>query len=466
MKEINFYEIEIEEGMNVSGIIYASQKLLKKIKEDKTIQQIKNVATLPGIINKSIALPDAHQGYGFCIGGVAGFDLEKGVVSPGGVGYDINCGVRLLKTNLKKSDIENKKEILAKELFLKIPSGVGRGSSFQLSLKQLDELLEKGSKWLVEKGYGNTEDLEFCEDLGSLKANSKDVSNKAKKRGIGQLGTMGAGNHFVEIDYINEIFDKTAAKVFGLEKNQIVILIHCGSRGLGHQVASDYIKEMEEKYGFKNLKDRELVNAPLKSELAKKYLSAMNASANFAFANRHLISHQIRQVFNKIFPQSKVDLLYDVCHNIAKIEEHEINGKIKKICVHRKGATRSFSKYRKEIPKKYKKIGQPVILPGSMGTSSYVLYGTKEAELKTFGSCAHGAGRELSRVESNKKFSPKQILSNLKKNNILVLTGSEKGLSEEAPESYKDVDEVIKTIELEKLAKKVAKTKPLIVIKG
>ncbi|MDA3836561.1 MAG: RtcB family protein [Nanoarchaeota archaeon] len=470
------FEIEKEKGMNVPGRVYASEKLFKIIEQDKTLLQIKNVAKLPGIIGESIALPDAHQGYGFCIGGVAGFDLEKGVVSPGGVGYDINCGVRMVKTNLTKKDIQKNKEELLEKLYAKVPSGVGRGSPFQLSKRKLDAVLEKGAKWLIEEGYGLESDSLNIEEEGSLIGNPEHVSDRAKKRGIGQLGTLGAGNHFLELQYVSEIFDEKTAKVFGLKKDQVVILIHCGSRGLGHQVASDYIKEMEEKYGHENLPDRELINAPIKSELGQKYLSAMNCAANFAFTNRQLITHWTREVFTEVFPKSKLKVLYDVCHNIAKIEEHDISrynskhstadSKRVKICVHRKGATRSFGPGRKEIPEEYRKVGQPVLLPGSMGTSSYILVGTKEAEQKTFGSCAHGAGRSLSRFAATKQFTGKQIKEDLCCSGISIKAGSEKGLAEEAPAAYKDVDEVVSVIEKEKLGEKVAQVKPMLVIKG
>ena len=376
--EKNVYEIPKKEGMNVPGIVYASEKIIKGIKEDKTLEQVKNVSKLPGIIDKSIALADCHQGYGFPIGGVAAFDIKKGIISPGGVGYDINCSVRLLRTNLTKKDLDSfgKKEEVAQSLQRKIPSGVGRGSPFQLSPKQLDEILEGGAKQLVEMGYGFKEDYLHMEEEGCiLGGDSTKVSERAKKRGIGQLGTLGAGNHFLDVLIVDEVLDKAVAKKFGLKKDQIVILIHCGSRGLGHQVASDYIKKMESEYGIENLPDRELINAPIESELGKDYFSAMACAANFAFANKQLITHWIREDLKHYFPDVKIDVVYDVCHNIAKFEEH--GGK--KVCVHRKGATRSFGPGRKEIPKDYQEVGQPVLIPGSMGTASYVMVGTKKA---------------------------------------------------------------------------------------
>jgi len=443
-----------EKNMNVPGIVYASDVLFKNIKKDKTLEQVKNVAKLPGIIKASIALPDAHQGYGFCIGGVAAFDLDEGIISPGGVGYDINCGVRLLKTNLTKKDIENKKKNLLEELYKKVPSGLGRGSPFQITYKQLDEVLEKGVEFLVEKGYATKEDLKNIEEKGRMKnADSSKVSERAKKRGIGQLGTLGAGNHFLDVQIVEEIFDKKNAKKFGLEKGQIVIMIHCGSRGLGHQVASDYIRKMEKEYGFENLPDRELINAPIKSELGKDYMKAMNCAVNFAFANRQVITHWVREAFKNIFPKSEVNIVYDVCHNIAKIEEHLVNGKKKKVCVHRKGATRSFH-------------NQPVLIPGTMGTSSYVLVGTKLAEEKTFGSTAHGAGRAKSRMKSNKEYKGENVKKEMNKKGIEIKAGSWKSYSEESPGAYKDVDEVVKVVDEEGLSKKVARLKPVIVIMG
>ncbi|MBS3071125.1 RtcB family protein [Candidatus Pacearchaeota archaeon] len=463
----NIYEIPKQGNMNVPARIFASEKLIESIKQDKTLQQAINVAQLPGVLNASFALSDAHQGYGFPIGGVAAFDMEKGIISPGGVGYDINCGVRLLKTNLTKKDILENQDKIADAMFRKIPSGIGRGSKFQLTKDELKKILEGGSKYMVKKGYGIESDYLHTEEEGCMKnANSSNVSERAMKRGIGQLGTLGSGNHFLEVQYVDEIFDEEKAKRFGLKKNQITILIHCGSRGLGHQVASDYIKKMEEKYGIKNLPDRELVNAPIKSQLGKDYISAMSAAMNFAFANRQLITHWVREELKYFFPKSKIEVVYDVCHNIAKFEEYIIDGKKKIVCVHRKGATRSFGKGRKEIPLAYREIGQPVIIPGSMGTSSYVLIGTKKAEEISFGSTVHGAGRIKSRASALKILNSEEIGKKLESRGIKIRTGSMKSLSEEAPEVYKDVDEVVKVVDELGISKKVAKLKPLIVVKG
>lgn len=451
--EKKIYEIPKEGKMLVPGRIYASEKLLEKIKEDQSLGQIKNVAMLPGIVNASLAMPDAHMGYGFSIGGVAAFDLKKGIISPGGVGFDINCGVRLLKTNLKKEDLEGNKKIL-EEIYSSVPSGVGRGSSFKIKGSEFGRLLEKGVEFLVEKGIGSKKDLKNIEEGGCIKgADYNKVSKKAMQRGIGQLGTLGAGNHFLEVQYVEEIFNREVAKRFGLSEDQVVIMIHTGSRGFGHQVASDYIKKMEEEYGFENLPDRQLINAPIESSLGKDYFSAMACAANFGFCNRHIISDSIKKVFLKNFPKARIDILYDVAHNIAKIEEHIVDGKKKKVCVHRKGATRSFE-------------GQPVLIPGSMGTSSYVLVGTKKAEELTFGSTAHGAGRVMSRFKALKEIKSSDVKKNLEKENILVKSGSEKGLIEESPGVYKDVSEVVNVVDSIGISKKVAKLKPLLVVKG
>lgn len=468
LKKVNKYQYEIAPfgKMLVPAKFFVSENLLKSV-EESAIQQVINVAQLSGIVGESLAMPDVHSGYGFSIGGVAAFDLDKGIISPGGVGYDINCSVRLLKTNLTKKQFLEKQKQVTESLFRKIPSGVGRGSKFQITYKELDKLLENGAQYMVEKGYGIKEDYLNTEEQGCMKtANAKDVSEKAKKRGIGQIGTLGAGNHFLEVQAVEEIFDKKTAEVFGLEKDQILIMVHCGSRGLGHQVASDYIKEMEEKYSIKNLPDRELINAPIKSDLGKKYFSAMSCAANFAFANKQLITHWIREEMKYLFPEIKIDVVYDICHNIAKIEEHFVNGKKTKLCVHRKGATRAFGKGRKELPKKYQKTGQPILIPGTMGTSSYVLVGTEKAEQLTFASTAHGAGRSLSRIKAIKQFKGKSIKQELEKQGIQIKAGNEKSISEESPQAYKDIDEVVKTSHELGIGKLVAKLKPLSVIKG
>jgi tRNA-splicing ligase RtcB len=450
----NIYEIGKENGMNVPAVVYASEKIFDDIKKDKTLEQARNVACLPGILKYSIALPDAHQGYGFPIGGVAAFDMDKGIISPGGVGYDINCSVRLLRTNLKKSDIMKRQKETADALYRKIPSGVGRGSRFNMTKEELKRILKGGAKYMAEKGYGIREDYMHTEEEGCMKqAEPEKVSERAMKRGIGQLGTIGAGNHFLEVQYVDEIFDAKTAKKLGIEKNQVTIMVHCGSRGLGHQVASDYIKKMEDEYGNENLPDRELINAPVKSRLGKDYFGAMCAAANFAFANKQLITYWLREEFSHLFPKSKLDVVYDVCHNIAKFENHKINGKMHEVCMHRKGATRSFG-------------GQPVIIPGSMGTASYILIGTKKSEELTFGSTVHGAGRVRSRSYAIKNLKAEDIKKELKGKGIEIRAGSMKGIAEEAPSVYKDIDEVVNVVDNLGISTKVARLRPLIVIKG
>ncbi len=463
----NIYEIPKEGKMNVPVKIFASESILENIKKDKTMEQIKNVACLPGILKHAIALPDAHQGYGFPIGGVAAFDIDKGVISPGGVGYDINCSVRLLKTNLKKEDIIKKQKEVVEALYRKIPSGVGRGSKFNITRQELNKLLEGGARYIAEKGFGVKEDYLHTEEEGCMKeAQADKVSERAVQRGIGQLGTLGAGNHFLEVQYVDEIFDEKIAKEMGIIENQITIMIHCGSRGLGHQVASDYIKLMEDEYGFEDLPDRELINAPIKSKLGKEYYAAMCAAANFAFANKQLITHWIREEMKNIFPEIRIDVVYDVCHNIAKFEEHLIDGKKKIVCIHRKGATRAFGAGRKEIPIAYRKIGQPVIIPGSMGTASYLLIGTSTAEEISFGSTVHGAGRVSSRSSALRNLRGEEIKKELNKKGIEVQAGSWRSLAEEAPEAYKDIDEVVRVVDELGISKKIARLKPLAVVKG
>ena len=467
LKKISDIEWEIPKTgkMNVPGIIFASEKLLEKLKQDNTLEQVKNVAMLPGIIKASYAMPDAHNGYGFPIGGVAAFDIDKGVISPGGVGYDINCSVRILRTNLKLSDIKDKKK-LVNELFNAVPSGVGTKGRIKLSKEELDEVLVNGAQWAVKKGYGIKQDYENTEEQGKLQnANPKDVSQRAKARGMPQLGSLGAGNHFLEVQVVDEVFDEKTAKAFGLEKDQITIMIHCGSRGLGHQVASDYIELMEKEYGYPE-QDRELVNAPIKSELGKKYLSAMACAANFGFANKQLITHWVREAMEKIYPKFKAEVVYDICHNIAKFEKHIVDGKEKEVLIMRKGATRSFGPGRKEIPEVYRKVGQPVLIPGSMGTSSYVLVGTKKAEEVSFASTAHGAGRVSSRTYAIKNLNAEDIEKELKQKGIELKSGSRKGIVEEAPQVYKDVDEVVNVSHKAGIGNLVVKLKPIAVVKG
>ena len=463
----NIWEIPKERKMNVPGRVFASDKLMERIKEDKTLEQIKNAGMLPGIVKYSIAMPDAHQGYGLCVGGVIAFNLKNGIVSPGATGYDINCGVRLLSSEIKKEEFLKKRKEITHQIKRDVPSGVGRGGELKFTDKEIDEILKKGVKYFVEKGIGKKSDIEYCEDNGCiLGANPEKISQRAKARGRNQLGTIGAGNHFLEIQEIEKIYDEKTAKVFGLKQGNICVLIHSGSRGLGHQTCSDYLKICEKEYGINHLPDRELAYAPIDSKIGKDYIEAMRASANFAFCNRHLIAHLAKKAFSKFFPKKELELVYDVAHNIIKFEEFQLNGKKTELCVHRKGATRSFGIGRKELPKKYQKTGQPILIPGSMGTYSYVLVGTEKAREISFASTAHGAGRILSRTEAKKRFSPEFVKNELEKNDVYIEAGSVNGMVEEAPSAYKDVNEVVKVSHELGIGNIVARLKPLAVIKG
>ncbi|MEK6915395.1 MAG: RtcB family protein [Nanoarchaeota archaeon] len=462
------YELPKQDGMNVPGRIFASDKLFEKIKNDLTLQQVKNVAKLQGIVGYSIAMMDAHQGYGAPVGGVAAFDIKRGVVSPGVIGFDINCGVRLLASDLDKKDFIKKRKDVLKEIYKNVPSGVGKKSDFRISQKEIDDVLVRGVEWAIEKGFGESRDIEYCEDNGKIEgADSKKVSAKARGRGMNQLGSLGAGNHFLEIQEVEKIYDKKTAGIFGINNvGQITVMIHSGSRGLGHQVASDYMQIMEKEYGWKHLPDRQLAYAPIESPLGKDYIAAMRSAANFGFANRHLIMHQVRKSFTKYFPKCDLKLVYDVAHNIAKFEEYEINGKKKLLCVHRKGATRSLGPGRKEIPSAYRKFGSPILIPGTMGTYSYVLVGTKKAEEISFGSTAHGAGRVMSRSSASKQITPEDLSKEMREKDILLEVGSLRGAVDEAPSAYKDVNEVVRVSDELGIGKLVARLKPLGVVKG
>ena len=465
----NTWEIPAEGGMKVPARIYASARLLEDIRRDQTLVQARNVACLPGIERRSFVMPDAHQGYGFPIGGVAAFDLDGGIISPGGVGYDINCGVRLLRTAFNEADVASKKRELLAEIFREVPAGVGKGGVTKLSRAVLGDILVKGAEWAVENGYGRKEDLERTEEGGRMKdASAEDVSERAMERGVPQLGTLGSGNHFLEIQKVHEIYDAATARAFGLESpGQVLVMIHCGSRGLGHQVATDFIETMEDAFGVAGLPDRELVHAPFNSVEGQRYYRAMCAAVNYAFANRQMIAHWVRDVFARVLGTSKgMDQIYDVCHNVAKVEEHEAGGRSKRLIVHRKGATRSFGPGRPEVPAVYRAIGQPVIIPGSMGTASYLLAGTKEAEALSFGSTAHGAGRVMSRHEALRRFRGEKIRDDLARRGIELKSTSMKGLAEEASEAYKDVDEVVRVSNEVGLGRVVARLIPLGVMKG
>ena len=471
LKKINEYTWEIPKTgeMRVPAQIYTSSRLLENVKRDRTLQQARNVACLPGIQRTAYVMPDAHQGYGFPIGGVAAFDMDNGIISPGGVGYDINCGVRLLRTDYSERDIHEKRKQLLAEIFREVPAGVGKGGITRLSRNVLLEVWTKGAEWAVENNFGTGDDLLRTEESGRMKgADSSCLSSRAIERGIPQLGTLGSGNHFLEIQKVSEIYDDRAAGAFGIHsRDQILVMIHCGSRGLGHQVASDYIRFMENKFGTRGLPDRELISAPIRSPLGERYYKTMSAAVNFAFANRQMIAHWVRQVFKKVLGSSEgMDQVYDVCHNVAKFEKHKINGKLKQVCIHRKGATRSFGPGREEIPAVYRSVGQPVIIPGSMGTSSYILVGTSEAEKISFGSTAHGAGRVMSRHEALRRFRGEQIKQDLERRGIELKSTSWKGVAEEASGAYKDVDEVVRVSHEAGIGKLVARVVPIGVMKG
>ena len=443
----NVWEIPKTGKMLVPGRIFASEELLAPIRQsnDQSLEQIANVAHLPGIQKYSIGLPDVHQGFGYSIGGVAAFDIETGGISPGGVGYDINCGVRLLKTDLFYSDLSDDQiKLLTDTLFSSVPAGVGEGD-FKMSPSQLDQVLELGAHWSLENGFGTKDDILHTEDEGLLHGDPSQVSNKAKTRGRPQVGSLGSGNHFLEVQYVDTVFDPAVAKAYGLSEGQVTVMIHCGSRGLGHQVATDYIRDIDREFKelVQALPDRELLYAPIQSQTAQNYISAMNAAANFAFANRQMIAHHVREGIHKLFPDAKVTQLYDVCHNIAKKEEHKIDNEYKQVWVHRKGATRSVPKGHTLVPRAYSDVGQPVIIPGSMGTGSYVLVGTEGALEKTFGSTAHGAGRTMSRTKATKNYQGGQIKQELEQRRIFVRAHSVSGIAEEAPLAYKNIDEVV-----------------------
>ena len=479
LRKIDEYRWEIpasyKKGMNVPGRIYATAEMIEQIKKDNAPEQVANVATLPGIVKASMAMPDIHWGYGFPIGGVAAFREEDGIISPGGVGYDINCGVRLLRTDLEEKDVQSKLKELIDTIFANVPSGVGEKGKLRLSVRELNEVLDRGVKWAVENGYGWDEDLKRIEEGGSIKyAMHEKVSDKAKKRGAPQLGTLGAGNHFLEVQKVDRIFMPEIAKKFGIEREgQVMVMIHTGSRGLGHQVATDYIRVMENaarKYGI-NVVDRQLACAPIKSKEAEDYFAAMSAAANFGFTNRQLIMHWVRESFGKVFNTEPDDLgmslIYGVAHNIAKREEHVVDGKRTWVYVHRKGATRAFAAGRAELPEFYRDVGQPVLIPGDMGTASYVLVGTQKAMEETFGSTCHGAGRVMSRHAALRKFRGEEIKKELwSKKHIYVRSASNKVAAEEAPDAYKNVDDVVRVVEGAGISKIVARLVPMGVVKG
>ncbi len=460
-------------AMRVDGILYGSESIIKKVVEERAAEQVMNVATLPGIVGASLAMPDAHWGYGFPIGGVAAFDAEEGVVSPGGVGYDINCGVRMLATRIDADDVVNDLRSLASMLFSRIPSGLGSRGSIKLSRSELLKVAKKGARWAVEQGMGTTEDIEFTEEGGCLEIGDLSMlSDRALQRGTDQVGTLGSGNHFIEIQRVDEIFDQAGADAYGLRRGQLVVMLHSGSRGFGYQICDDFLKTMarEAVRAGIELPDRQLACAPLKSSAAGQYLDAMGAAANYAWANRQVMAHNVREVFAEFFstsPQSLgMRLVYDVCHNIAKRETHLVDGREQKLVVHRKGATRAFGPGERGVPSRYTAVGQPVLIPGDMGRASYVLSGTKSAMTETFGSSCHGAGRVLSRKAALKLKSSDQVRREMEQRGIAVFSAGKKTLAEEMPEAYKDVDEVVDSVAGAGLAKRVARMVPLAVVKG
>jgi tRNA-splicing ligase RtcB len=461
--------------MKVPVRVYASDQLVNKMRQDATFQQGANSACLPGVYRHNVILPDGHQGYGFPIGGVAATDYEEGVISPGGVGYDINCGVRVLTTNLEEKDVRPKLRDLIDTLFSEVPTGVGKSGKIHLQGQQsVDEVLAGGAAWAVENGYGWEEDLDHQEAGGRIEhADPSKVSSHAKQRGMKQVGTLGSGNHFLEIQLVDEIYEERAAKAMGITREgQVTVMIHSGSRGLGHQVCSDYIKTMTQamrKYNL-NLPDRELCSAPTTSPEGQAYLGAMSAAANYAWANRQTMMHWSRDAFSKVLKQTPEDLemhlIYDVAHNMGKVEEHDINGRTAKVIVHRKGATRAFPPGHKETPSKYKEIGQPVLIPGTMGTASYILVGNQKGMDLSFGSTAHGAGRFMSRTRAKKKFYGKDVQKKLASEGIIVRSAKAVVIAEEAPGAYKDVDEVVRVSDSLGIATKAVRLRPIGVIKG
>jgi len=478
LKKIDDYRWEIPKsykaGMSVPGLIFANESMLNHIWEENVYQQVANVAFLPGIVGHSLAMPDIHWGYGFPIGGVAATRVEDGVVSPGGVGFDINCGVRLLRTNLTEEEVRPKIEQLTTELYVNVPSGLGSTGKLRVKEKELNEVLAKGSRWAVEKGYGEAEDIKVTEESGCMKgANPDKVSSKAKQRGIPQSGTLGSGNHFLEVEAVDEIYDRDAAKVMGIDDvGQVLILIHTGSRGFGHQVCTDYVAllgQAVKRYGI-NLPDRQLACAPIKSPEGQDYLAAMACAANYAWTNRQCIVHWVREALVKVFGKSRRQLgleqVYDVAHNIAKIEEYTINGKKLTLCVHRKGATRAFPAKHPDIPDVYRDIGQPVLIPGDMGRCSYVALGTETAMKETFGSTCHGAGRVQSRAAAKRSLRGADVAKALAAKGITVKAASMGSLAEEASEAYKDVSEVVDVTHKAGISRKVARATPIGVIKG
>ena len=490
MKEIRVQEIQIREqapylwevvqhgDMRVPGRIYTDEhgirELAAEVREGKSwnaLSQVINVACLPGIQEASLAMADVHPGYGFPIGGVGAFDTTHGVVSVAGVGYDINCGVRTLRTSLSRSDIEPKKTKLADILFQTVPAGLGSKGDIRLSMHEMDQLLVDGARWVVEHGLGTPEDLEYVEERGRIEGADPDtVSRKAKERELPQIGSLGSGNHYLEVQWVEEIFDQQAARAYGLKADQILISIHSGSRALGHQIGTDYLSELEkasQKYGIP-IRERELVCAPFDSPEGRRYLAAVRCGINGAFANRQALAHLAREAFQRALgtPPEEITTLYEIAHNTAKVEMHEIGGERKEVVVHRKGATRAFGPGTPQLPEDYRDIGQPVLVGGTMGTYSYILHGTEKAMKETFGSALHGAGRTMSRKQATRQFRADELIARLSKQGIVIRGHSKRGLAEEAPGAYKNVQDVVDIMHEAGIIRKVARVRPLIVIKG
>ncbi len=477
MKKLEDWLYEIPKGfrpdMRVPARIYADRELLEAAMKDRSLEQLVNTTTLPGVVSYALAMPDIHQGYGFVIGGVAATRYPSGVISPGGVGYDINCGVRLLTSALEAEEVKPDMESLISVLYRNVPSGMGKKGGIKLSARDMDEVLERGAVWAIQQGYGTRQDLERIEERGGMDgAEARAVSQRARERGKNQLGTLGSGNHFVEIQKVVEVYDQEVADRFGLFPGQVAVQVHSGSRGFGHQVCTDYVKSLQkavQKYGI-TLPDRQLVCAPLDSPDGQDYFAAMACAANYAWTNRQCLTHLVRRAFEEVLAGKvknwELTTVYDVAHNIAKIEEYDIEGQRTKVCVHRKGATRAFGPGAKELPPIYRDVGQPVLVPGDMGTASYVLVGTAEAMRQTFGSTCHGAGRTLSRKAAKKKIRGSELREELEARGIMVRAGSMAGLAEEAPDAYKDIERVVNVVHQAGLARKVARLEPLAVMKG
>ncbi len=467
------WELPPMDGMTVPARIYATEKMIDSIMADNAPQQVVNVAHLPGIVKVSLAMPDIHWGYGFPIGGVAAFATDKGVVSPGGVGYDINCGVRLMTCKLSRKDVEPRIRKVVDSLFQHVPTGVGASGVVKVSTRTLEEVALNGARWAVQQGFGTESDLEYIEENGRMSGcNPNEISARAYERGRDQLGTLGSGNHFLEIGYVSEVYDEKVAAVLGLYVDQITVIVHCGSRGFGYQVCDDFLKVMDKavhKYGI-SLPDRQLACAPLSSPEAKSYLAAMRGAVNYAFANRQVIAARMRMFFAKAMDMSEEELgmrtVYEVAHNIAKLEQHEVDGKKQTLCVHRKGATRAFPPKHPDIPAAYSSVGQPVLIPGDMGRTSYVLTGTARAMAETFGSTCHGAGRMMSRTKAKKAAAQRNIAQELASRGIYVRGQSRRTLDEEISEAYKDVADVVEACVQAGISKKIAQLKPLGCIKG